>query len=73
MNEHEYTSDIAAAGHTLAARLVAIGTVGAIDGHDVIRRESVMEFVTRWRISMDEASKRSAARSEKNMEGHENA
>jgi hypothetical protein len=45
------------AGFTLTARLCAIAEVGEIDGYEVIRRDSVMDFVTRWRMQVDAASK----------------
>lgn len=44
------------AGFQLTARLCGVGVVGEIDGHEVVRRSSVMEFVTRWRAQRDEAA-----------------
>ncbi len=41
------------AAHSLAAGLCGIGEVAAKDGFDLIRRESVMDLVTRWRRQWD--------------------
>lgn len=43
------------AAHSLAAGLCGIGEVAAKDGFDLIRRESVMDLVTRWRRQWDAA------------------
>lgn len=38
---------------TLTSRLCGIATVAEKDGYELIRRESVMDFVTRWRREWD--------------------
>lgn len=45
------------AAHSLAAQLCAVAEVAEKDGYTLIRRESVMDLVTRWRIKWDAAMK----------------
>jgi len=45
------------AAHSLASLLCGVGVVAEKDGHELIRRESVMELVTRWRMQWDAAVK----------------
>jgi hypothetical protein len=45
------------ASYSLSTSLCAIETVSEKDGFDLIRRDSVMDFVVRWRQSMNEASR----------------
>jgi peroxiredoxin family protein len=40
---------------SLTSQLCGIATVTEKDGYDLIRRESVMDFITRWRGAWDEA------------------
>lgn len=46
-----------AAAMTLTAHLCGVATVHEKDGYELIRRESVMELVTRWRMAWDAANK----------------
>lgn len=43
------------ASHSLASLLCGVGVVAEKDGHELIRRESVMDLVTRWRMQWDKA------------------
>lgn len=45
------------AAHSLAAQLCAVAEVAEKDGYTLIRRESVMDLVTRWRTQWDAAMK----------------
>lgn len=45
------------ASHSLASLLCGVATVSEKDGYELIRRESVMEFVTQWRKNWDSAMK----------------
>ena len=45
------------AAHSLAAQLCGVREVSEKDGYTLIRRESVMELVTRWRTQWDAAMK----------------
>lgn len=49
--------DVNQAAHSLASLLCGVGVVAEQDGHELIRRESVMELVTRWRMQWDKAVK----------------
>jgi hypothetical protein len=43
------------ASHSLAASLCGVHDVATKDGYELIRRDSVMELVTRWRSQWDAA------------------
>lgn len=45
------------AAHSLAAQLCGVREVAEKDGYTLIRRESVMDLVTRWRTQWDAAMK----------------
>lgn len=45
------------AAHSLAAQLCGVREVSEKDGYTLIRRESVMDLVTRWRTQWDAAMK----------------
>lgn len=42
---------------SLASLLCGVGVVAEKDGYELLRRESVMDLVTRWRRQWDEAMK----------------